>query len=193
MKAVKGMVTLELTDYEIIQLCLKGDQDAFEGLVNRYKKLIYTIVYRILNDKEEANDIAQEVFIKLFLSLDKYNPEYKFSTWSAKVATNLCLDKLRKKKIDIMSVDDMVYEPGDEENPETTYLRNERAMKIEKAIQSLPEKYKIPIILFHQQGFSYDEICKVLDEPLSIVKNRLHRARHMLRDKLYAIRKEEVL
>ncbi|MGE4284871.1 MAG: sigma-70 family RNA polymerase sigma factor, partial [Clostridia bacterium] len=100
MKAVKGMVTLELTDYEIIQLCLKGDQDAFEGLVNRYKKLIYTIVYRILNDKEEANDIAQEVFIKLFLSLDKYNPEYKFSTWSAKVATNLCLDKLRKKKID---------------------------------------------------------------------------------------------
>ncbi|MGE4283455.1 MAG: RNA polymerase sigma factor, partial [Clostridia bacterium] len=162
-------------------------------LVNRYKKLIYTVVYRILNDKEEASDIAQEVFIKLFLSLDKYNPEYKFSTWSAKVATNLCLDKLRKKKIDIMSVDDMVYEPGDEENPETTYLRNERAMKIEKAIQSLPEKYKIPIILFHQQGFSYDEICKVLDEPLSIVKNRLHRARHMLRDKLYAIRKEEVL
>jgi RNA polymerase sigma-70 factor (ECF subfamily) len=186
-------LALELTDYEIIQLCLKGNQDAFAEIVNRYKKLVYTVVYRMINDKEDASDIAQEVFIKLYRTLDKYNPEYKFSTWAVKITTNLCLDILRKKKIETTSVDEMIYEPGHGEDPETAYLKVERTVQIEEAINSLPEKYRLPIILFHQHGLSYDEICKVLNEPLSIVKNRLHRARHMLRDKLVTIRREEAL
>lgn len=184
---------MERSDYEIIQLCLKGNQDAFAELVNRYKKLVYTIVYRMINDKEEASDIAQEVFIKLYRSLDRYNPEYRFSTWAVKIATNLCLDVLRKKRIETISVDEMIYQPGHDENPEAVYLKIERKEQISKAINALPEKYKLPIVLFHQYGLSYEEICKTLNEPMSIVKNRLHRARHMLRDKLVGTRKEEVL
>lgn len=184
---------MELTDYEIVQLCLKGSEDAFAEIVNRYKKLIFTVVYRMMNDREEANDIAQEVFIKIYRSLDRYNPQYKFSTWSVKIATNLCLDILRKKKLNTVSVDEMVQMPAHEETPEVSYLRAERKQQIKDAIDSLPEKYKLPIVLFHERGLSYDEICKALDEPLSIVKNRLHRARHMLRGKLMHVKKEEVL
>ena len=184
---------MEQTDYEVIQLCLRGEQEAFSELVRRYKKLIYSVVFRILNDAEEANDVSQEVFIKLYRSLDRYNPEYKFSTWAVKIATNLCLDILRKKKLDTVSVEEINCMPTSGENPEKSYLANERREQIENAITSLPQKYKLPIVLFHQHGLSYDEICKVLKEPLSIVKNRLHRARHMLRDKLTIVRKEEAL
>ncbi|MCG8502452.1 MAG: sigma-70 family RNA polymerase sigma factor [Firmicutes bacterium] len=181
------------TDYDVIQSCLKGDSDAFAEIVNRYKKLIYTVVYRMMKEREEANDIAQEVFIKIYRSLDRYDPQYKFSTWSVKIATNYCLDILRKKKLNTVSVDEMIHVPSSEETPETSYLKTERKQEIRKAIDDLPEKYKMPIILFHEHGLSYDEICKVLNEPLSIVKNRLHRARHMLRGKLIQARKEEVL
>jgi RNA polymerase sigma-70 factor (ECF subfamily) len=110
-----------------------------------------------------------------------------------KIATNLCLDVLRKKRIETISVDEMIYQPGHDENPEAVYLKIERKEQISQAINALPEKYKLPIVLFHQYGLSYEEICKTLNEPMSIVKNRLHRARHMLRDKLVGTRKEEVL
>ncbi|NLY43700.1 MAG: sigma-70 family RNA polymerase sigma factor [Clostridiaceae bacterium] len=184
---------MELTDYEIIRQCLKGNKDAFAEIVTRYKKLVYTIVLRMINDKEEANDVAQEVFIKLYRSLDRYDPRYKFSTWAVKITSNYCLDILRKKKVETTSVDDMIYEPGHNDSPESAYLKLEQKKRIEEAINSLPDKYKLPIILFHQHGYSYEEICEILDEPLSIVKNRLHRARHMLREKLVDVKREEAL
>ncbi len=181
------------TDYEIIQICLQGNQDAFSDIIQRYQKLIYTVVYRMVNDKEEANDITQETFIKIYRSLDKYNPEYKFSTWAVKIATNMCLDVLRKKKLHTVSVDEMIHIPSSEETPESSYVQNETRQQIYTAIHSLPDKYRILVILFHEQGLSYNEICNVIGEPLSIVKNRLHRARHMLRNKLSHVREEWIL
>ena len=89
---------MELTDYEIIQKCLSGRQEYFEELVTRYKKLIFSVVYNMINDKEEVSDISQEVFIRIYRALDRYNPEYKFSTWSVRIATNLCLDILERKR-----------------------------------------------------------------------------------------------
>lgn len=184
---------MEMSDVEIIKECLSGNQEAFEVLVTRYKKLIYNVVYNMIEDKQEVNDIAQEVFIRIYKSLDKYNPEFKFSTWSVKIATNLFLDVLRKRKIDSVPIEEIEDVSKVADTPESKYLSKERTKKIQEAIASLPEKYKTPIVLFHQNGLSYEEIAKVLNEPMTIIKNRLYRARLMLRESLMPYRKEEVL
>ena len=184
---------MELTDYELIQKCLSGRQEYFEELVTRYKKLIFSVVYNMINDKEEVSDISQEVFIRIYRALDRYNPEYKFSTWAVRIATNLCLDIHRKKKVDSMPIEEIEDFSNGLDTPEASYLQKERTEKIRKAIQALPEKYRTPVILFHQNGLSYEEMTKVLGEPMTIIKNRLYRARLMLRDILMPDRKEEVL
>ncbi|MEN6313525.1 MAG: sigma-70 family RNA polymerase sigma factor [Clostridiaceae bacterium] len=184
---------MELTDYELIQKCLSGRQEYFEELVTRYKKLIFSVVYNMINDKEEVSDISQEVFIRIYKALDRYNPEYKFSTWAVRIATNLCLDIHRKKKVDSMPIEEIEDLSNGIDTPEASYLQKERSERIRKAIQALPEKYRIPIILFHQNGLSYEEMMKVTGESMTIIKNRLYRARLMLREALMPDRKEEVL
>ena len=184
---------MELTDYDLIQRCLAGQQEYFEELVTRYKKLIFSVVYNMINDKEEISDISQEVFIRIYKALDRYNPEYKFSTWAVRIATNLCLDIHRKKKINSAPIEEIEDFSDGVDTPEASYLQKERSEKIRRAIQSLPEKYRTPIILFHQNGLSYEEMTKVLGEPMTIIKNRLYRARLMLREALMPDRKEEAL
>jgi RNA polymerase sigma-70 factor (ECF subfamily) len=184
---------LELTDNELIQKCLAGQQQYFEELVTRYKKLIFSVVYNMINDKEEVSDISQEVFIRIYKALDRYNPEYKFSTWAVRIATNLCLDIHRKKKVDSTPIEEIEDFSDGIDTPEASYIQKERSEKIRKAIHSLPEKYRTPIILFHQNGLSYEEMTKVLGEPMTIIKNRLYRARLMLREALMPDRKEEAL
>jgi RNA polymerase sigma-70 factor (ECF subfamily) len=188
-----GENRLELTDYELIQKCLSGRQEYFEELVTRYKKLIFSVVYNMINDKEEVSDISQEVFIRIYRALDRYNPEYKFSTWAVRIATNLCLDIHRKKKVDSTPIEEIEDFSNGIDTQETSYLQKERTERIRKAIQALPEKYRTPVILFHQNGLSYEEMMKVLGEPMTIIKNRLYRARMMLREALMPDRKEEVL
>ena len=184
---------MELTDYELIQKCISGRQEYFEELVTRYKKLIFSVVYNMINDKEEVSDISQEVFIRIYKALDRYNPEYKFSTWAVRIATNLCLDIHRKKKVDSTPIEEIEDFSDNIDTPEASYLQKERSKRIRNAIQALPEKYRIPIILFHQNGLSYEEMIKVMGEPMTIIKNRLYRARLMLREALMPDRKEEVL
>lgn len=184
---------MELTDAELVSQCIQGDSSAFEEIVTRYKKLVYSVVYKMITDKEEVHDVSQEVFIRLYKSLDKYNPEYKMSTWIVKITTNLCLDTLRKKKQDTVTLDDAIGVSSSVDTPEESLIKSQRSQLIKKAINELPEKYKVLIILFHNNGMSYEEMTKILDEPMSIIKNRLYRARLMLKDKLESIRKEEVL
>jgi RNA polymerase sigma factor (sigma-70 family) len=190
---VGGERCLEVSDLELIEDCLNGNKDKFSELVNRYKKLIYSVVYNMINDKQEINDISQEVFVRIYKALDRYNPEYKFSTWSVKIATNYCLDVLRKKKAEFVPIDDMTDISSDADTPEATYIKKERKFLIHKALLELPDKYRIPIVLYHQNGLSYEEMSEVLNEPMSIIKNRLYRARLILREKLAIHRKEEVL
>lgn len=181
-----------LSDDELVKRSLSGDHDSFSELVARYKRLIYSVVYKMLQDKEEVNDVSQEVFIRIYKALGKYNPEYKFSTWSVKIATNYCLDILRKKKPVTTPIEEIIeYATGDVDTPEESYIKRERSEAIRKAIASLPDKYRIPIILYHQNGLSYEEITKVLHQPMTIVKNRLYRARRMLKDLLLEERLEE--
>lgn len=184
---------MELTDYELIQKCLAGQHEYFEELVTRYKKLIFSVVYNMINDKEEVSDLSQEVFIRIYKALDRYDPKYKFSTWAVRIATNLCLDIHRKKKVNSTSIDEIGDLSDGVDTPEDSYLRKERSERIRRAIQELPEKYRTPIILFHQNGLSYEEMTKVLGEPMTIIKNRLYRARIMLKEALMKERKEEAL
>lgn len=184
---------MESTDYELIRKCLAGQPQYFEELVTRYKKLIFSVVYNMINDREEVGDISQEVFIRIYKALDRYNPEYKFSTWAVRIATNLCLDIYRKKKVDSMPIEEIGDVSSGIDSPEESYIKKERTERIHKAILSLPEKYRMPIILFHQNGLSYEEMTKVLGEPMTIIKNRLYRARLMLREALMPDRREEAL
>jgi RNA polymerase sigma-70 factor (ECF subfamily) len=179
-----------MSDYELIIKCLGGEQQYFEELVTRYKKLIYSVVYNMINDKDEVNDISQEVFIRIYKALNRYNPEYKFSTWAVRIATNLCLDVIRKKKVDSTPMEEIEDFSNTQDTPENAYLGREKSERIRKAIADLPEKYRVPIILFHQNGMSYEEMTRILNEPMTIIKNRLYRARLMLRESLMPDRKE---
>lgn len=184
---------MELTDYEIIQKCLSGQKEYFEELVTRYKRLIFSVVYNMTNDKEEVSDISQEVFLRIYKALDRYNPEYKFSTWAVRITRNLCLDIHRKKRVPSTPIEEIEDFSDGVDTPEASYIQKERSDRIRRAIQELPEKYRTPIILFHQNGLSYEEMTRVLGEPMTIIKNRLYRARLLLREALMPERKEEVL
>ena len=172
----------QLEDYELIKQCIDGNNDAFEEIINRYKNLVFSVIWRMVNDTEETNDLAQEVFIKVYKNLDKYQPEYKFSTWLIRIATNHVIDYRRKKKYDTTNIDDMIYEPSTLDTPETDYLKREKLKAVSDAINSLDDMYRIPIVLYHQQELSYQEIADILNIPLSKVKNRIFRARKLLKE-----------
>jgi len=184
---------LETPDIVIIKRCLSGDKEVFSELVTRYKKLIYNVIYNIIGNKEELNDIAQEVFIKIYRALDKYDPQFKFSTWAVKIATNHCLDVVKKKKLDTMPIDEVVGVSSDIETPESSYIRQEQKEHINDELSKLPDKYRVPLILYHKNGLSYEEMAQVLNEPMTIIKNRLYRARKMLKERLSEQRKEGFL
>lgn len=181
---------MNASDLDLINQCLKGNTGAFEPLVERYKKLVFNTAYRMMRSREEAEDITQEAFIRIYNSLARYNPEYKFSTWALKITTNLCLDNLRKRKGETLPIDEQFNLCDEGLTPEEQYLRKENQNKVLKAINNLPDKYKEFIILFHQRNLSYQEIMDITGESLTIVKNRLYRARQMLKDYLINADKE---
>jgi RNA polymerase sigma-70 factor (ECF subfamily) len=179
-----GDCRLDLTDSELIQKCLEGDRDIFAELVNRYKKLIYGVIYNISGDTSEANDLFQEVFLRIYKSLHRYNSDYQFATWAIKITTNVCRDRIRQRRMEPIPVEEINETGDDHNNPETRYLAREQMYRIRRIIGELPEKYRIPVVLFHQQRLSYEEMAQILGQPVTIIKNRLYRARLMLRDKL---------
>lgn len=173
-----------LSDYEIIKICINGDKEIFSELVSRYKNLVYSIILKMTADGEEANDLAQEVFIKIYKNLDKYFPDYKFSTWIIRITTNHVIDYRRKKKQETVPFEEVDYEISSGSSPEEIYIKKEQKEMLEELVGSLPEMYKIPIVLYHRQGLSYQEIADVINEPLSKVKNRIFRGRKMLKESL---------
>ncbi|MBR1736588.1 MAG: sigma-70 family RNA polymerase sigma factor [Firmicutes bacterium] len=177
-----------LSDQEIITLCLNGNKDCFESIVSRYKNLVYSVVLRMINDHEEANDLSQEIFIKLYKNLDKYSPEYKLSTWIIRISTNHVIDYRRKKKHETVPIDDVEYEITSSSTPEDEYIRAEEKNTLRSLIDSLPDMYKAPIVMYHTDGLSYQEIADATSEPLSKVKNRIFRGRKILKEGLLRLR-----
>ena len=178
---------MERTDVELVAECLEGNKDAFSEIIYRYKRLIYSVAYKFARDNDEVNDLAQEAFIKIYKSLSKYDCQYKFSTWSVKVATNICLDHVRRKKLKSVSLDEIENFTGSNNSPEEYYLRKEKSQTLKNAIEELPEIYRVPILMYHQKGMSYKEIADSLGKPMSIIKNRIFRARHTLKESLIGV------
>ncbi|NLL66228.1 MAG: sigma-70 family RNA polymerase sigma factor [Clostridiaceae bacterium] len=174
-----------MEDIVQIRKCLSGQKDAFEYLVTKYKNLVYSIALNSLINKNEAADVTQEVFLKAWANLSRYNPEFSFKTWIARITVNHCINLNQKsKRITTWDDEEMEKIVADSESPEEATLDGERRKDIIDAINSLPEKYRIVIQLYHQQSLSYEEICNITSNPMSIVKNRIYRARKMLAEKL---------
>lgn len=177
------------TDSTLINQAKSGDAQAYDKLLNKYRNSVYNLVYRMVRDIEEAEDLTQEAFIKAFNSLTQFNEDYAFSTWLYKIATNNCIDFFRKRKLQTLSLDKPIqYKdseihqeiPDPELNPEKSILASERSSIIREAIETLPEKYYTAIVLRHTEEKSYEEIAEILRLPIGTVKARIFRAREML-------------
>lgn len=176
------------TDRDLVARAAEGADASFEELVRRYQRPISAYVYRMVGDYEAALDLTQEIFIKIYGSLERYRPEFKFSTWIYKIAHNSAVDHLRRsntREQSIVSGSDgdhfeLPLESG-RLTPEQESEKKERRIEIEAVIRTLPENYRELIILRHSQDLTYDEIVEVTGLPLGTVKNRLFRAREMMR------------
>lgn len=177
-----------LTDGELIVSAVAGRTDGFEELVRRYQRPITSYVYRMLGDHESALDVTQEVFIKVYNSLTKYSSDYKFSTWLYRIAHNAAIDHMRRNSINAMSIEaenaDGTYQiqiESSRPSPEQDHERHEWRTEIDAVVRCLPAAYRDLILLRHARDLSYDEIAEVTGLPLGTVKNRLFRAREMMR------------
>lgn len=182
-------------DAELMLRVKQGDAAAFEELVDKYKQPILNLVYRTLRDSSEAEDLAQNVFVQVFKSADRYRVEAKFTTWLFTIARNLCLNELRRRKRHPAESLDAAENPDDEgagrqfEDRKNTsapdlLLRDELTTKVEEALAALPENQRTAILLFKEKDMSYEEISKILDCSLSATKSLIHRGRETLKQKL---------
>jgi len=177
-----------LSDFDLIQKCLNEDKEYFTELVSRYKNLVYSIILRMTNNRDEVGDLAQEVFIKVYKNLHRYYPDFKFSTWIIRITTNHVIDYRRRKQQETVPLETVEYEMDAGDSPEESYIKEERKAALKKMVDDLPDMYKIPIVLYHSEGLSYQEIAEVIEEPLSKVKNRIFRGRRMLKESLTVMR-----
>ena len=177
-----------VSDRELVAIAIGGFDGSFEELVRRYQRPISAYVYRMVGNYESALDLTQEIFIKVYNSLNRYRAEFKFSTWIYKIAHNAAVDHLRRSATREQSL--VVGPEGDSFDlplesarlsPEQESERKERRGEIEAVVRSLPANYRELIILRHSQDLSYEEIVEVTGLPLGTVKNRLFRAREMMR------------
>ncbi|GGA45910.1 RNA polymerase sigma factor SigW [Paenibacillus physcomitrellae] len=184
----------ELSDAGLVKLARKGNQDAFAELVELYKDKVFHLAYRMLNNRHESEDIVQETFLRVYKNWDKYDENQKFSTWMYRIATNLCIDRLRKRKPNFSldaelndqdgTADGYSLIPGDNRTPESEFLLSETQQIIHQAIAGLPAKYKTIMILRYLQELSLQEIGDILNMPVTTVKTRVHRGREFLRKRL---------
>jgi len=180
-----------LADYELVQTAVAGREASFEELVRRYQRPIAAYVYRMVGDYDSALDLTQEVFIKVYNSLNRYRSEFKFSTWIYKIAHNAAIDHLRRHSVREQTLSGSVEGERREITieskrltPEQESERKERRLEIELVVQLLQPAYRELIVLRHSHDLSYDEIAEVTGLPLGTVKNRLFRAREAMRDLL---------
>ena len=177
-------------DRELVRRALEGDDAAFATLVRRYERGLYNLALRMVRESEQARDLTQEIFVRVHRSLARYDPVYPFPSWIYRVGSNLCIDWIRRRKLDTVSLDAPIG--GDEDgprrdvasdspDPEAVYLHKERGQLLGEALAKLPEMHRLVLLLRHQRELSYDEIAVALDVPLGTVKARIHRAREALR------------
>lgn len=182
------------TDEELVAAVLTGDRDLFGDLVDRYQGRLVNYLFRLLRNVDDAHDLAQEVLVKVYQVLDRYDPQYKFSTWLFRVAQNAAIDQIRRRRLKVVSLRQDDEEgggegrdwdlPSPERGPYGEMRNQERSDAIQEAIDSLPWEYRELILLRHFGELPYEEIAQLKQMPLGTVKNKLFRGRQMLKDKL---------
>ena len=186
-----------IPDADVVRLAQQGREPAFRELVRRYERPVFSLVFRMVRDRELAEDLSQDAFIKVLNHIDRYSPEFKFSSWLFKIANNVAIDHLRRRRIDTISMDGSPNASTAAEVEASTLdlgANQESALdeleakelggSIEVAIGALRPEYRSCIMLRHVEGRSYEEIAATLDLPLGTVKTYIHRARHELRKAL---------
>ena len=188
---------MQRDDKVLIEEILGGNQKAFTILVNKHRESVYHVIFKIVKDREEARDLVQDTFIKVFNSLSSYRPEFRFTTWLYKIAANCSIDYLRRRKIQALSLDEKIqtkygelsFEVADwSYNPEIELSAKQKGFSIDQAIKSLPKKYRDVIVYRHQNDKSYQEIAEILKVPIGTVKARIFRGRELLKKKLRSLR-----
>ena len=180
------------SDEELVRRVVAGAEDVFAVLVRRYQARIHSHVSRMLGNRDDGLDLTQEVFLKVFQALNRYNPEFKFSTWLFRIAGNAAIDQLRKKRprtvpLEVKAPDGSVSSSeykSDEPDPFGRLRNVERGTAIDRAISDLPPEFRELIALRHFGGLSYEEIAQIKKMPLGTVKNKLFRARAVLKERL---------
>jgi RNA polymerase sigma-70 factor (ECF subfamily) len=189
------------SDQDVVALARDGRESAYRELIRRYERPVFSLIYRMVRDRETAEDLAQETFIKVLNAIGSYRPEFKFSSWVFKIANNTAIDHLRRKELDTLSLEGSPHATTPEgveatalqvgsgdESPLETVEAIELGGEIERAIAQLRPEYRSCILLRHVEGRAYEEIAEMLDLPLGTVKTYIHRARHELRLALQHLR-----
>jgi RNA polymerase sigma-70 factor (ECF subfamily) len=190
-----------LSDQEIVALAREGREAAYRELIRRYERPVFSLILRMVRDRQLAEDLSQETFIKALNAIGSYRPEFKFSSWIFKIANNAAIDHLRRREVDTLSLDGApnatsredieatALQVGDKgETPLAELEARELGTAIERAIGQLRPEYRSCILLRHIEGLAYEEIAQLLDLPLGTVKTYIHRARHELRGMLAGLR-----
>ncbi len=192
-----ALALANLPDADVVALAQQGRDDAFRELIRRYERPVFSLIFRMVRDRELAEDLAQDTFIKVLNHIDRYRPEFKLSSWLFKIANNVAIDHLRRRQLDTISMSGSPHAltadaieatsfevAGQQETPLQEMEARELGSAIEQAISRLRPEYRSCIMLRHVEGRSYEEIAATLDLPLGTVKTYIHRARNELRKAL---------
>ena len=184
----------------LVRRCLAGDEKAYRELVELYQGQVYSVVLRMVRRREDAEDLTQETFVRMFRALDRYDPQRPFAAWLFTIASRLAIDHIRRRKVQPVSLtqreagsdeeyDIEVPDPGP--TPEEVTSRTEEERRTEELIRSLPPHYRIVVMLRHQRDMAYEEIAEALHLPLGTVKARIHRAREILKGRIEKMERGE--
>ena len=196
-----GVDLVTASDQDVVLEARDGRQAAYRELVRRYERPIFSLIYRMVRNREQAEDLSQETFVKALNAIESYRPEYKFSSWIFKIANNVAIDHLRRRELDTLSLDGSPHaltpeavqasalQLGDRQETALEEMEaKELGGEIERAIAGLRPEYRSCILLRHVEGRPYEEIATMLDLPLGTVKTYIHRARGELRQALAHLR-----
>ena len=198
MRHPRQRTVVSAEEKDLIERCKRGDLAAFNDLVRKYEKQVYNFAYRLTGNYDDANDVAQDAFLRVFNAIGSFRGDSSFSTWLFRITTNVFLDERKKARAHPQSSLDEYMELGESSvarqiedpspTPEAVLEESERAQILQKAVSDLPEYQRAMVTLYHGQQKSYEEIAEIMDLPIGTVKSRLNRARLALKEKLSGIR-----
>jgi RNA polymerase sigma-70 factor (ECF subfamily) len=195
---VLDLSTLE--DRELVERARAGIEDAYRELLRRYERPVFSLVFRVVRDRNTAEDLSQEAFGRAFHAIGTYDPSFKFSSWIFKIANNLTIDHLRRRKLDTVSIEGSPHADTREalersridleatgENPEQFTENRELGSHIEQAIAKLRPEYRTAVLLRHVEGYGYEEVAEIMEVPLGTAKTFIHRGRMQLKQLLASV------